>query len=136
MTLGQDLKLVPVTLLHDREDFLNELNRNVLVEEIAHGVDEDAARLAPTKGEAQSLRPELKVESLFVGMTGRATKAFSKGFRVAVGTTWADFAAASNRVPRRVRPFNCGVARHCRILSGLLNPCRDGLWQVQKAIVV
>ena len=49
MTLGQDLELVPMTLLHDRENLLDELNGNVLVKQIAHRVDEDTTRLTPTQ---------------------------------------------------------------------------------------
>lgn len=41
--LREDLVLVPVRLVHDREDALDVLDRDVLVEEVAHTVHEHAS---------------------------------------------------------------------------------------------
>jgi hypothetical protein len=48
-SLGEYLEPMPVSLSHDPEHPLNELNGHVLVEEITHGVDEDSLGLLPTK---------------------------------------------------------------------------------------
>lgn len=46
-TLREYLEAAPVRLPHDLEHLMHELVRDVLMREIAHGVDEDRARLAP-----------------------------------------------------------------------------------------
>jgi hypothetical protein len=44
MALGQDLKSMPVAVLHDREHLANVVKGNVLMEEIAHGIHKYQAR--------------------------------------------------------------------------------------------
>jgi hypothetical protein len=49
---------------------------------------------------------------LFIRVTGDAAKSFSECFGVTMFTAWADFGAASQRIPRRVSPFDFGILAH------------------------
>ena len=93
--LGQDLVGVPVGLLHDAADGEDIVKRHVLVEEVAHGVDEDPARLGPEEGLGQLVGDEAEVEALLVGMAGHAAKALGEGLGVAMGAAGADLGAAA-----------------------------------------
>ncbi len=53
--LGEDLELVPSRPIHDRENTLNERNRHIFVEQVAHGVDKNGARLLPPQRVFKSL---------------------------------------------------------------------------------
>jgi hypothetical protein len=63
-----------------------------------------------------------KIETLLVRMTFNAPKALRKSFRIAVLATRTDLRAASDRIPRRIRPFNRRIRAHhspaCLILTG------------------
>lgn len=48
--LGEDLEDVVVSAGHDVEDRSDVVGRYPLMEEVAHGVDEDEARLLPAQG--------------------------------------------------------------------------------------
>src|SRR5258706_9311601 len=61
-TLRQDLKGVPVRLLHRVKDAPDELLRHVFVEEIAHRIDEDHARTAPAQRLIKALRSQCQIE--------------------------------------------------------------------------
>lgn len=45
----KDLESVPGSASHSLEDALDELKRDILVEEIGHGADEDHFRFPPAK---------------------------------------------------------------------------------------
>jgi hypothetical protein len=79
-----------VGLCHDAQHRLDELPRYILVEQIAHGVNEDHAGLSPLQGLLKSLLSELEVKSAFVWVTGYAPKALCKSLRVAVSAPRAD----------------------------------------------
>lgn len=64
--LGQDLKSMPVGPSHDVEDALDERERNVFVEEVAHRVYENRLRLSPVERQLQHLRLERQLETVAV----------------------------------------------------------------------
>ena len=112
VALGQDLKDMPVGLPHDSGDLQNVAIGNGLVEEIAHRIDEDLSGAFPAKGLRKFLRNQPNVESLFEGMSRNTSKTLCKSLRIAVLTSGADLRAASDRIPRRIRPFDLGMFAH------------------------
>jgi hypothetical protein len=53
---------------------MNELDRDALVEEITHGVDEDAPRLPPLERLGQPLGPEREIKPVLERMLGDTAK--------------------------------------------------------------
>src|SRR5207247_11171169 len=69
-------------------------------------------RLRPADRVAQLFWDEPQIETELEGMAGHTAKPFRKGLGVAMRTARADFPAASNRIPRRVRPFDFRIVAH------------------------
>ena len=118
--LGEDLERVPRGPLHRAEYPLNERERDFLVEEVAHAVDEDPPGLLPCERKLKPVRPQAEVEALLVGMPRDAAPALREGLGVAVLAPRADLVAAGHGVPRRVRPLDG------RLLAHLLPPSFGG----------
>jgi len=104
--LGQDLIRVPIRFGHDGGDVHDVVVGNEIVEEVAHGIDEDHFGLAPAEGFGEFFGNEARVETLLVGMAFDAAKAFGEGFGVAMFAAGADFGAAADGVPGCVGPFD------------------------------
>ena len=111
-SLCEDLELVPVRRLHGLEDFEDEVGRHSLMEEIAHRVDEDGARLFPFQWESETLGPKLEIKPLLKRMTWHTTEPLGKCLGVTVFTAWTDFRAPSDWVPGGVGPLDGGIKRH------------------------
>ncbi|MDQ5894849.1 MAG: Response regulator [Actinomycetota bacterium] len=112
LSLGKDLEHVMVRLPHHRENLLDVVERNPLMEEIAHRVDEDDPWSLPLQRLVQAVRPKAQIEALFVGVPWDTPPTFSERFGVAVGTTRRDLGAPRNGIPRRLSPFDCAAIRH------------------------
>ena len=106
---GEYLVAVPVGLGHHGENLADEVVGDGVVEEVAHGVDEDGAGLAPAEGDVQGVGvggDDGEAVAVF-GHTG-GVEAFGHPLGVAVLAAGADFVAAGDGVPGGVRPFNFG----------------------------
>jgi len=112
VTLRQHLEGVPRRLAHHGKDFLDKRHRNVLMEQIAHRVDEDHSRATPAQRLHEPLRPEAKIKALFVRVSRYASPAFSEGLGVAVCAARRHLAATRDGVPRGFRPFNGAAVSH------------------------
>ena len=104
--LGEDLIGVPVCFGHDGGDVHDVIVGDEIVEEVAHGIDENHFGLAPAERLGEFFGNEARIEALFVGMAFDAAESFGKGFGVAVFAAGADFGAATDRVPGRVGPLD------------------------------
>ena len=104
--LGQHLVHVPVRALHRIKHPINERPVNVLVEKVAHRIDENHPRPLPLARLLKPRRPQRQVEALLIRMTDDATPAFRKARRIAIVTPGSDLGATRHRVPSRIRPFN------------------------------
>ena len=111
-SLGQNLVGVPVRSLHDVADGLDVVVGHVLVEEVAHRVDEDHFRRLPPQRLRQLFRHEPEVKSLLVRMPGHAPEPLGERLGVAVVAAGRDLGAAADGIPRRVGPFDLGVLAH------------------------
>ena len=76
------------------------------MEEITHGVDEDAAGRSPFKRLLKTFRPQCEIETVFERMPGHVPKSFCKPLRATEVTSARNLGATRNRVPRRIGPFN------------------------------
>ena len=103
---------MPVSLLHGIEYLVDECAVDVLMEEVAHRVHEDHARLFPKYGLLQSRRPECQVKTLLVGVSDNPAPALCEALGVAVVTTRTYLGAARHRVPGCVGPFDFGFLGH------------------------
>lgn len=123
---GEDLEGVLRAAVHGVEDALHEFERDIFVEQIAHGVDEDGARQTPGKRVADGgvIEKDAAVPAAAVvndacivrhapggiaagdRRAGHGGEAFSHAFGVTVGTAGRDFFAADDGVPGGLRPFN------------------------------
>src|SRR5215471_8564005 len=103
----EDLKRVPRRTLHSAENAIDETLRNVLVEEIAHGIYENHAWRAPAERLFQPFRAQRKIEASLEWMTECTAKPFREALGITVIAPGTDFRTASYRVPGRVSPFDC-----------------------------
>ena len=111
-SLGQHLVGVPVRRPHRVEHPVDEPAVHILVEQVAHGVHEDHARLPPSQRLVEARRPFVEVEALLVGVPLDAAPALCEPLRVAEVAPARDFGAPGDRVPGRVGPFDGGFRAH------------------------
>jgi hypothetical protein len=110
--LGKHLINVPVRTLHCAEHAIDEPAVDVLVEQVAHRVDKNHPGLLPLQGLFEPGRPKLQVKALLVGMAWHAAPALGEPLGIAIVAAGTDPGASSNRIPRRIGPFDRGALRH------------------------
>ena len=103
--LRQNLERVMVGLFHRIENLIDEIRRYAFVEQVAHRIDENHPMLFPVQRLLQPFRAQRKIETGFERMPRHATKPLCEALGVAIIAARADFRAARDRVPRRVRPL-------------------------------
>lgn len=101
---------------HYRKNLVDELVRNILVEQVAHRVHEHTPWLAPFERLGQFLRHQPQVEPLLVRMPRHAAPALSKRLGVAMRATRTYLRAATDRVPGGIGPFDLAVLTHLGFL--------------------
>lgn len=111
-SLGEHLKYVPVCPHHRIEDLADEISRNIVVEQIGHGVHKDTSGALPLEGELESFRPETEIESLLKVMPGYVSESLGKCQSIAMITPGRDLGASRYRIPRCICPFDCGLVGH------------------------
>jgi hypothetical protein len=111
-TFCQNLKDMVRAVFHYLENLLYKCKRNVFMEEVAHGVDEDYFRAAPSGGDRKRVRMERDFKTVPIVFHAHCLEAARKSFRVTVGASLADARAARHRVPGRFSPFDCRVTGH------------------------
>jgi Glu-tRNA(Gln) amidotransferase subunit E-like FAD-binding protein len=104
--LGQDLVAVPAGLVHDSKDLLDEGERHVPVEQVAHGIDEDGLRALPAEGEGKGVFVEHDPEAIAVMGVADGLQAMSHALGVAVFAAGADLGTARYGVPGGFGPLN------------------------------
>jgi hypothetical protein len=82
------------------------------MKEVAHRVDKDHARPSPRKRLFEPFRPERQIESIFERMAGGSPEALGEALCITMITTSTDLRAARYRIPRRIRPLDCGHIGH------------------------
>lgn len=90
-------------------NLVDEGSWDVLVEQVAHPIDEDAAGAAPGAGLGKAVRAEREVEAGFEGVAGDAAETFGEAGGVTIVAAGGDFGAAGDGVPGGVGPFDGGV---------------------------
>ena len=113
--LGQNLISVPVSSRHHAGNRDNIIIRHVLVEKVAHRVDENHPGSSPAQWVAELFRNDSQIETKFKRMVGHATKPFSESLRVAMQTAGADLRASANGIPSCICPFNFRFVAHLPI---------------------
>lgn len=75
---------MPVGGQHDLTDLRDVVVGNLIVEQVAHGVDENLLWLRPAQRIRQVFRHQAKVEALLISMAGNSPPSLGEGFGVAV----------------------------------------------------
>ena len=112
VALCEDLIGVPVGAPHYVTNRGDVRGRHVLVEQVAHRVDEYSARPTPTKRFVEFLGDETQVEALLEGMARHTPETFRECLRVAELAARADLGAPTDRVPGSVGPLDAGAVAH------------------------
>ena len=110
--LGEHLVDVPIGAFHGVEYALDVLRGNVLVEEIAHRVDEDELRTPPVCGLFEAVGAKGQIKAGLERVPLDASEALGKALGIAMVATGADLCAAGNGVPGAVGPLDSAFARH------------------------
>ena len=105
---------MPVRYVHDTSYRDDVVIWDGLLKQVTHGVHKDHFGLRPSERIIELFWHETNIKSLFVGVTGNATKAFRKSLSIAVFTTGADFQTPSNGIPRGIGPLNLRFSTHSR----------------------
>ena len=102
-------------ITHDVKDLLDELDWDAGVEQVAHGVHEDEARLAPAvrnpervgvQGEREAWAARAGIAIVLVLARSHRLQALGERERVAVVATKRGLVAASRWVPRGFGPLD------------------------------
>lgn len=99
----------PFRSLHCLEHLIDELGGKLLVEQVAHRVDEHAALAPPRKRFQKLVRSQCEIESVFERMARNATKTLGEALGVAVVAATAELSAAAYRV--RSTRWLCAMPR-------------------------
>lgn len=105
---------MPIGLAHDSSNRGDVGRRHVFMKQIAHRVNKDLPRSAPSQGLTKFVRHEAEIEALLEGMAGYAAKPLCEGLRVTMLAAWADFGTATDGVPRGVCPLDVRPLAHLR----------------------
>ena len=97
---------MPIRQSHHCGDLGDEGVRDSFMEEVAHGIDENAAPRLPLERLCELFWDEAQIETLLEGMAWNAPEPLGKRLRIAVGAPRADFGASSDGVPSGVGPFD------------------------------
>lgn len=97
---------MPVRAVHDIEDALDVVGRNLFMEKIAHRVDEDSFGALPVEWQFQHLRLQCELKSVPVVGLPHRLQALRKALGIAMLAAGAYLGAAGDRVPRCIGPFD------------------------------
>lgn len=113
---------MPMRLLHHAPDFGDEDLIRLVLKEIRHGIDEDALRLLPAEwrgkrglvvvhapGPNVALAGFARGAGVFLHAHGLQARRHAHG--VAIGAAGREHLAASDRIPRRLGPFDVGCGQ-------------------------
>src|SRR6185503_15588317 len=110
--LGQGLINVPVSKNHHLRDLYEVVIRHITMKHVGHRIHENHLGFPPTKRFEQLVWNDSEIEPVLVRMSLHPPKALSKGLRIAVLASGADFRTATDRVPCGISPFDIGVFAH------------------------
>ena len=104
--LGENLENVLGRAAHDVEDAIDVLHGDLLMEEVAHAVNEDALGGAPAERELELIGVERDRETVAVAWIPHRLEPSGEALGIAEFAARRDLGAARNRVPRGIGPFN------------------------------
>src|SRR5581483_6398225 len=112
---------------HRLEDALDIRKGNVVVEQVAHGVDEDHLRPTPAPRHIEQVRMQGYFKTIAVTVSPHCLKTTGHTFCIAVLATLADLGTSRHGIPGHLRPLNVRLCRHTssqasRVSSSLAFP--------------
>ena len=103
---------MPIRPIHYVKYAGYELERNILVEEVAHAVDEDGLRLFPGHGQFEGVLVQGQLEGIPVVGGAHGLQPFRHAFGIAVLAAGADLGASGEWVPSGFGPLYGGLGGH------------------------
>lgn len=97
---------------HRFKNATDEFNRNILVEEITHGVHEDDPWALPTLWKVKEVFVKAKLEPILVALDSHGLQALCETLGVTVFTPSRDLGASSNWIPSVLCPFDFRLRGH------------------------
>ncbi len=97
---------------HNIKDFQDELQRDVFVKEVAHGINKDCSRLLPAERHFEQMRVQGNSEAIGIVSAASGFEAKRETPGVTISTAETDFCAACDRVPGGLGPFDFGFPGH------------------------
>src|SRR5579872_4872571 len=108
---------MPRGISHDIEYALNVIHRNVLVEQVAHGVYENAPGLTPGQREMEHLWLKSQPETVRIVALTHGLEAARHSLCVAMFASGTNLRAAGYWIPGSISPFNPRIVRHQELLG-------------------
>src|SRR6185295_7471460 len=97
---------MPGSAFHDLEDVVDEALRYLLVEQVAHRIDEDPPWLSPAERSVEKVGLKGGSKALAIPGLAHGLKTFRHSFGVAELAARAHLGASGYRVPGGVGPFD------------------------------
>src|SRR5579885_1271146 len=90
---------------HGGKHTADKLQRHALMEQVAHGVDEDQTRLTPAFRQIDEIGMQRDVESVAISVRAHRLQSMRQTLGITVLASSADLRATGHRVPCRLCPF-------------------------------
>ena|SRR6266571_7923782 len=97
---------MPSAIAHRGKHALDVSKWNVLMKEIAHGIDEHYAWLTPTPRNIHEIGVQRYLKAISVTVAAHCLQASRHALSVAVLASLANLGAPSDRIPGHLGPFN------------------------------
>jgi hypothetical protein len=104
--LRENLESVPVCGDHGVKNLGNEPFRNVLVEQVTHGVHEDSPGLTPSERQPDKIGLERDLEAVSIPGLTHGSQSVRHPLGIAVLASRADLCAARNGIPCAFGPLD------------------------------
>ncbi len=108
---------MPVRPTHHLERFLNGVYRDVLVEHVAHGIDEDSLWLLPMERVVECGWVDREGKTVSVLLLAHSLKPVGEAICITIFAAWTNVCTARNWVPGCVCPLDMGCRAHDAIVS-------------------
>src|SRR5580704_2818231 len=103
---------MPICPRHNLRYFADVIVRHLLMEQVAHGVDEDHSRAPPGQWFHQLAGNEPWIKTTLISMANNSTESLGEPLGITELAPWADFCTAADRVPGCIGPFDLGLITH------------------------
>ena len=102
---------MPVCSAHYIKNFFYKVERHIFMEQIAHGIDENSARLAHPPRQVDQVVVQREVEAVGVAGIAHRLEPLGHALGVTVAAAFGDLGTAGDGVPGHLGPFDGRMMR-------------------------